>query len=83
MRVTVRVMGAFRDALHEGERSHGVELCQGSRVIDAIRAIGVGDDEAWNAAIDGQLVEAEHVLQDGDALFVFTPLGGGAPTSQD
>jgi sulfur carrier protein ThiS len=83
MRVTVRVMGAFRDSPREGERSHAVELPQGSRVVDALRAIGVGDDEAWNAAIDGQLVEAEHVLQDGEALFVFTPLAGGAPSPED
>jgi len=47
-------------------------------VADALRAVGVGDDEPWNASIAGQLVDAERVLQDGEELSVFTQIGGGA-----
>jgi len=83
MRLTVRLMGSFRDSLNEGERFRAIELREGSCVIDALRTIGVGDDEPWNASIEGQLVEAEYVLQDGDALFVFTPLAGGALSPHD
>ncbi len=74
----LRVMGQFRNAPRAGERSAVVDLCCGSRVIDALRAVGVGDDEPWNASIAGQLLEAERMLRDGDSLFVFTPLAGGA-----
>jgi len=83
MRVVVRVMGSFRNAPHTGVRSIVVEVAHGSRVIDALRAAGIGDDEPWNATIAGQLVEAEWTLQDGDALFVFTPLAGGASSPPD
>jgi len=78
MRVAVRVMGSFRNAPRAGERSIVVKVIHGSRVADVRRAVGIGDDESWNTSIAGQLVEAEHMLQDGDALFVFAALADGA-----
>jgi len=78
MRVTIRVIGSFRSLRRAGEEPTAVALPRGSSVADALRAVGVGDDEPWNASIAGQLVDAERVLQDGEELFVFTQIGGGA-----
>jgi len=78
MRVTIRVIGSFRSLRRAGDTVIAVTLPPGSSVADALRAVGVGDDEPWNASIDGQLVDAERALQDGDLLFVFTQIGGGA-----
>jgi sulfur carrier protein ThiS len=78
MRVTVTVMGTFRGRLPSERGGAAVELDPGGTVADALRAVGMADDEHWNASIAGQLVGADHTLREGDALLVFTPIAGGA-----
>ncbi|HYM92331.1 MAG TPA: MoaD/ThiS family protein [bacterium] len=77
MRVAIQAMGSVRTRSFTGQGGTVVELPEGSKVIDALRAVGIADDELWNASVDGQLVEAERVLRDGDVLLVFTPIAGG------
>ncbi len=78
MRITIEVMIPFRNRLPKGERSTTLELCPGSTVADALRAVGVPDDEPWSASIAGQLVEDTHPLGEGDLLLVFAPIAGGS-----
>jgi len=78
MRAAVRVIGPFRNVPHGAARLVAVDLAPGSRVIDAIRAVGIRDDEPWNASVTGRLVDGEQALRDGDEILVFPPLGGGA-----
>ena len=77
MRVTIEVMGPLRKLLPKGESSTVIELQKGSMVGDAVKAVGVPDEEPWSASIGGQLVETEHPLKDGDRMLVFAPIEGG------
>jgi sulfur carrier protein ThiS len=81
MRVTVTVMGTFRGRLPSDHGPATVEVGPEGTVADALRAIGMADDEQWNASISGQLVGPDHVLREGDALLVFTPIVGGSKPS--
>lgn len=83
MRITIEVMSPLRNRLPKGQRSTTLELRPGSTVADALRAVGVPDDELWNASIVGQLVEVTHPLKDGDLLLVFAPIAGGSGQSGD
>ena len=78
MRVTVTVMGPFRGRVASDQGPAAVDLDPGGTVADALSAVGMADGEQWNASIAGQLVGADHVLREGDALLVFTPIAGGA-----
>lgn len=77
MRITIKMMGQLRGLQSEGQSTVTLELRPGSTVADALRAVGVPDDEPWNASVAGQLVYAEHPLEEGDSLLVFTPIAGG------
>lgn len=70
-------MGLLRGLQSEGQSTVTLDLQPGSTVADALRAVGVSDDEQWNASIAGQLVYAEHPLEEGDSLLVFAPIAGG------
>lgn len=83
MRVTVEVMGRFRGRASTGREAVVVEIPEGSTVLHAVRAIGLADDEEWNASLEGRLTEEECVLQDGQTVFVFTAIAGGAGGKAD
>lgn len=73
-------MGGFRCRLSAGRDGRVLELPEGSTVGDVLRAIGMAEDESWNASVDGRLVEGERILRNGEELFVFTPIAGGRRT---
>ena len=77
MRVTIEVMGPLRKLLPKNESAIVVELQKGSKVGDAVKAVGVPDEEPWSVSIQGQLVGVEHPLKDGDRMLVFAPIEGG------
>lgn len=51
-----------------------LELPDGARVIDALRAAGEQDPETAACAVFGVAVEPGHVLADGDRLELLRPL---------
>lgn len=77
MRITIKMMGPLRSPQSEGQGTVTLDLPPDSTVADALRAAGVPDEEPWNASIAGQLVYAEHALNEGDSLLVFVPIAGG------
>jgi sulfur carrier protein ThiS len=77
LQVTVKAMGSFRSRLSVGREGLVMDLPLGSSVHDAIRLVGMAEDEPWNASIEGRLVEADRVLRGGEEILVFTPIGGG------
>lgn len=81
MRITIEVMSPLRNRLPKCQRSTTFDLPPGSTVADALRAAGVPDDEPLNASIAGQLVYAEHLLNEGDSLLVFVPIAGGCQSA--
>lgn len=78
MRITIEVLSPLRHRLPQDGRTTTIELHPGGTVADALRAVGVPDDEAWSASIAGQLAAATHPLKEGDLLLVFAPIAGGS-----
>ena len=77
MQITVEVLNSADKILPEGGKTATVELPTGADVGAAMKALGAADGTHWNAAINGELVYADTVLNDGDSILVFTPIQGG------
>jgi sulfur carrier protein ThiS len=78
--VNVRVVGygsLFR-WLSAGEKGEMVALTNGATLADLIRLTGIPDQEIWLATINGKKASSEQVLQAGDEVRLFSPLGGGS-----
>ncbi len=78
MRVIVEVLGSLRRHVTEEQNPGVIELDAGSTVDDALRVVGVPPEALWNASIGGSLVYRDRILEDGESLLVFTPIGGGS-----
>lgn len=77
MQITFKVLNSADKILPEGGKTATLDLPKGTTVGTAIKALGAPDGTQWNAAIDGVLVYADTVLNDGDSILVFTPIQGG------
>jgi len=73
--VWVEVQGRLREQV-EGERFQ-IQLPDGSRVADAIAAVGLADRVDLWVLLDGSKAEREARLSDGCKLTFFQPVGGG------
>lgn len=60
-----------------GKRLFEVELVQGATVRDAIMSLGVDEIEYASTILDSERVGEDHLLKDGDMLYVFPPIAGG------
>lgn len=54
-----------------------VEVPDGAAVADVVAALGLGADEVWRVACDGEFVELTRPVREGEQLVIFPPLGGG------
>jgi hypothetical protein len=73
--VWVEVQGRLREQV-EGERFQ-IQLPDGSRVADAIAAVGLADRVDLWVLLDGSKAGREARLSDGCKLTFFQPAGGG------
>lgn len=76
MEVKVTLHGILRDQLPRPARGRIVlSLPDGATIADVLQQLEI--NRRVNAAVDGAQVEISHILQDGDDLQLFRPLGGG------
>ena len=54
------------------------EVEPGATVGGLLARLGVESGDVWMSAVNKEVVGAEHVLEDGDAVEVFAPVAGGA-----
>jgi hypothetical protein len=73
--VLIEVQGRLREQV-EGERLQ-IKLPDGSRVADAIAAVGLADRVDLWVLLDGSKAGREARLSDGCKLTFFQPAGGG------
>ncbi|MFQ6057826.1 MAG: MoaD/ThiS family protein [Anaerolineae bacterium] len=77
MHITVKLYGNLRTYLGgEGDTAQ-LEVAQGVTVRQFLEQLGIPDGRVWMSAVNDQVVDGERVLQDGDMLEVFEPVGGG------
>jgi len=77
MHVTVEPLGNVRRYVSGSGSSVALDVPAGSKVRDALAAVGIPAGVLWNASIGGRLVYADTALVDGDRVLVFSPIGGG------
>lgn len=80
MRVEVRLYAVLRKYLPDTKPGEGypLDLPDGATVADMMSALGMPVDDANQAFVNGEAVSLSHVLEDGDSVRVFAPLGGGS-----
>ncbi|HBV86390.1 MoaD/ThiS family protein [Desulfosporosinus sp.] len=74
MRVTVKLFATFRDGRFKVEER---ELPEGSKVMSVLEPLNIKPEEVAICLVNGQNVDEQHVLNDGDTIALFPPVGGG------
>lgn len=74
MHVTVKLFATFRDGRFKVEEW---DLQQGSRLLDVLQALNIKPEEVAISLVNGRNVNELHVLNDGDTIALFPPVGGG------
>jgi molybdopterin converting factor small subunit len=77
MRITVDLFGFLADYGPEGRRAFPLEIDCGATVGRLIERLALPPDVWLMVLINGQRVDTDQPLNDGDEVFIFTPAEGG------
>lgn len=76
MKINLTLHGILRDYLpKEAKGKITLDMPAGATIADALQALDI--DRTINGTVNGEEVETDHVLQDGDKVQLFRPIGGG------
>jgi len=74
VRVTIKLFATFRDGRFKVEE---MELTEGTTVLDVIQPLNITPEEIAICLRNGKDANEHTVLNDGDTLAIFPPVGGG------
>lgn len=74
MRVTVKLFATFRDGRFKVEER---DLPEDSKVLNVLEPLKIQPEEVAICLVNGRNVNEQHVLNDGDTIALFPPVGGG------
>lgn len=74
MNIEVRLFATFREGR---EKKYFLEVAEGTRIIDIINRFEIDKKEASIVLVNGIDGSLDRVLNDGDVLALFPPVGGG------
>lgn len=74
MRVTVKLFATFRDGRFKVEEK---ELPEDSKVLSVLEPLNIKPEEVAICLVNGRNVNEQHVLNNGDTIALFPPVGGG------
>lgn len=74
VRVTVKLFATFREDRFKVEER---DLPEESRVIDVLRPLNIKPEEVAICLVNGRHTDEKHLLDDGDTIALFPPVGGG------
>lgn len=74
MQVKVKLFATLRDGRFKARKT---ELEDQSRVVDVITKCDLPLDEVAICLVNGRDADGNHVLQEGDTVSLFPPVGGG------
>jgi len=72
--VTVKLFATFREGRFKVEER---DLPQESKVLDVLEPLNISPEEIAICLVNGRNVNEQHVLNDGDTIALFPPVGGG------
>lgn len=74
MQVNVKLFATLREGRFKQEVT---ELKDSSRVLDVLKKYELPLEEVAICLVNGRDADNEHVLQNGDTISLFPPVGGG------
>ena len=77
MRIEVELFGFLADYGPEGRKPFPLEIDGGATTGWLIGTLALPRDIQLMVLINGQRVDTEHPLNDGDEVFIFSPVAGG------
>jgi molybdopterin synthase sulfur carrier subunit len=79
MQVTVKLYATLRrySKAENINDSFDIELKDGAIVNDLVEAVGIPTEEVKLTFINGRVQEPDWILQPGDQVGIFPPIGGG------
>ncbi len=77
MLVTVHAVGFLRANVAPGGQPVTVKVEPGATVEALLRQMDIPVKEVWRVAVNGTVSSLAHSLEDGDAVTVLPPIGGG------
>ena len=77
MKVQVELYGSLRARAEDYSGPMVLEFPEGSTVGTIAKAMGVTENDEWNASLRGKFATSKDVVQDGDRVLIFDAIGGG------
>ncbi len=77
MKIHVKAYGILRRNLNDKEELE-LHVTQGSTVASIFRELKKTKSETWMVVVNGKIADENTVLNDGDIVSIFEPIGGGA-----
>ncbi len=77
MKIHVKAYGILRRNLNDKEELE-LHVTQGSTVASIFRKLKKTKSETWMVVVNGKIADENTVLNDGDIVSIFEPIGGGA-----
>lgn len=77
MKITVDLFGFLADYRPDGRRAFPLEIDGMATAGWLIGKLALPLDVQLMVLINGQRVDADHPLNDGDEVFIFSPVAGG------
>ena len=74
MQVTVKLFADLREGRFEVENT---EVADQSRVTDVVQSLNISSDQVKICLVNGRNAEIDYVIQNGDTVSLFPPVGGG------
>ncbi len=78
MHVTIKLYGNLKKYHPEKQEVGPMDVGAGPTIASLLARLQVPDAEVWMSAVNDNVVDPSTVLQEGDLLEVFEPVGGGA-----
>jgi len=77
MLVQVKAAGHLFHRMPDGQREMQVNMTQGETVLDLLAHLGLHKRQVWIIHLNGENVDAEQSLADGDSVVLYPLIGGG------
>ncbi len=77
MEVIVRLFATLRDLLPENKKMETIEIKTGSTVNDVAKYYNISPEASLIIKVNGRHAARDTVLEDGDRVGIFPPVGGG------
>jgi molybdopterin converting factor small subunit len=77
VKVIVKVFGPLKRFLPGKAETLSADVASGTTISALVQLYNIPDDEVWIVTVNGKKVDPGQVLNEGDEVGLFSPVGGG------